>query len=135
MGNVKIRYYTAKKGRGYWQPTMEMRKLGFKPTSCGPDGPAAWLIAEELNAAWDNRSAQPVVIPKVTRWPKGSIGEAFDVYRGTHEWAKKAPRTREDWERAWRYIGSTFGDCSPLAVTMPPAVRMAPSDRGRHQSA
>ncbi|THF56806.1 hypothetical protein [Ollibium composti] len=45
--------------------------------------------------------------------------EAFDVYRGTNEWAKKAIRTREDWERAWKYIGPVFGRYSPAMVTMP----------------
>jgi hypothetical protein len=61
----------------------------------------------------------PVIIPQVKKWPKGSIGEAFDIYRSTAEWNKKELRTREDWERAWRYIGSTYGDCAPTAVTMP----------------
>lgn len=122
MGRVKVRYYSVKKGRGYWQPTPEMRRLGFSPTSCGPDGPAAWAKAEELNAAWDKRVAQPdqpVVMPTIKVWPAGSIGEAFDHYRATPEWTKKAPRTREDWERAWKHIGTLFGDCAPAAVTMP----------------
>ena len=25
MGKVKVRYYSVVKGRGYWQPTREMR--------------------------------------------------------------------------------------------------------------
>lgn len=122
MGKVKIRYYSVRKGRGYWQPTAAMRALGFRPVSCGPDGPSAWAKAEELNAAWDARAVQPIADPsaaKVQTWPAGSIGEAFDVYRGTHEWAKKKPRTREDWERAWKYIGPVFGRFAPPLVTMP----------------
>ncbi len=122
MGKVKVRYYSVRKGRGYWQPTPEMRALGFRPTACGPDGPSAWQRAEELNVAWDARSdlreAQSA-IPQRDTWPAGSIGEAFDVYRGTNEWAKKAPRTREDWERAWRYIKPIFGRFHPTLVTMP----------------
>ncbi len=123
MGKVKIRYYSVlKNGRGYWQPTSAMRRMGFKPTPCGPDGPAAWAIAEELNAAWDARASQPaeaVPIPTIETWPPGSVGEAFLVYRSTQEWAKKALRTREDWERGWRYIKTTFGDYRPYDVTMP----------------
>ncbi len=122
MGKVKVRYYSVRKGRGYWQPTPEMRALGFRPTPCGPDGPSAWKRAEELNAAWDARSDQTEAqssIPQRETWPSGSIGEAFDVYRGTNEWAKKAPRTREDWERAWKYIKPIFGRFPPTLVTMP----------------
>jgi hypothetical protein len=122
MGKVKVRYYSVIKGRGYWQPTREMRALGFRPTACGPDGPAAWEKAEKLNAAWDARADQNAPshpIPVVETWPAGSIGEAFDLYRTTVEWEQKKPRTREDWERAWRYIKTDFGDCLPSAVTMP----------------
>ncbi|MCG6115053.1 MAG: hypothetical protein MEQ84_07625 [Mesorhizobium sp.] len=122
MAKVRVRYYSVIKGRGYWQPTATMRALGFRPVSCGPDGPSAWARAEEMNALWDRRASLPdpnILLKKPEAWPPGSIGEAFDVYRGTHEWAKKAPRTREDWERAWRYIGSTFGKVSPASVTMP----------------
>ena len=119
---MRVRYYSVIKGRGYWQPTAAMRALGFRPTPCGPDGPAAWAKAEELNRGWDARASEaqaPEPVPELERWPVGSIGEAFDVYRGTVEWSKKAPRTREDWERGWRYIGSTFGRVSPASVTMP----------------
>ena len=122
MGKVKVRYYSVRKGRGYWQPTPAMRSLGFRPQSCGPDGPAAWQKAEELNRLWDARSEQivePATVPTMPTWPVGSVGEAFDVYRGTNEWAKKALRTREDWERAWKYIDPVFGRFSPSLVTMP----------------
>lgn len=124
MGKVKVRYYTVRRnGRGYWQPTPGMRALGFKPVACGPDGPAAWAIAEELNRAWDGRQAEGAAPPdpvlSLKLWPAGSIGEAFNTYRATGEWAKKEPRTREDWDRGWRYIGATFGDYRPTAVTMP----------------
>ena len=122
MGKVKVRYYSVRKGRGYWQPTPAMRALGFRPVSCGPDGPSAWKKAEELNRQWDKRSEQAVIAPPVPvapTWSAGSVGEAFDVYRGTNEWAKKAPRTREDWERGWKYIGPVFGRFSPALVTMP----------------
>lgn len=122
MGKVKVRYYSVRKGRGYWQPTAAMRAYGFQPASCGPDGPSAWQKAEDLNRLWDRRSempAQPISPPAIKTWPPGSIGEAFDVYRGTNEWAKKAIRTREDWERGWKYIEPIFGKFSPTLVTMP----------------
>lgn len=49
---MKIRYYSVRAGNGYWQPTAKMRRLGFSPIACGPDGPAAWNIAEEANRRW-----------------------------------------------------------------------------------
>ena len=119
---MKIRYYSVVKGRGYWQPTAAMRAAGFQPVACGPDGPAAWAAAEQLNARWDARGPgqpAPAALPEIERWPPGSVGEAFAVYRGTLEWQKKAPRTREDWERGWRYIKAAFGDYLPAGVTMP----------------
>jgi len=122
MGEVKVRYYSVRKGRGYWQPTPAMRALGFRPVSCGPDGPSAWKKAEDMNRLWDQRAEQPVeptTIPLAPAWPAGSVGEAFDVYRSTNEWAKKAPRTREDWERGWKYIGPVFGRFPPSLVPMP----------------
>jgi hypothetical protein len=36
----------------------------------------------------------------VPQMPAGSPFEAFQRYRGTAEWSGKAPRTREEWERA-----------------------------------
>jgi len=122
VAKVRVRYYSVIKGRGYWQPNATMRSAGFRPVACGPDGPSAWAKAEALNSRWDQRSSQPqspIVAPEVVTWPQGSIGEALDIYRSTNEWAKKAPRTREDWERAWKYIGSTFGRVTPVSVTMP----------------
>src|SRR4051812_2972835 len=32
--------------------------------------------------------------------------------------AAKKPRTREDWERGWRYIGPVFGDVDPKTVDL-----------------
>lgn len=123
MGQVKIRYYSVlKNGRGYWQPSQEMRALGYRPVPCGPDGPAAWAKAEKLNAGWDSRAARPVapvVQPEIEKWPTGSVGEAFDIYRQTNEWAKKAVRTREDWDRGWTYIKPVFARFAPNLVTMP----------------
>ena len=47
-----------------------------------------------------------------------SLGEAFSRYRRTEEWSKKAPRTREDWWRGWKWIKPVFGDCDPRTVTL-----------------
>jgi hypothetical protein len=99
MGKIKVRYYTIRRrnGRtlGYWQPSKAMRQAGFALASCGEDGPAAWRVAEEWNARWDEYRAGGVA----RRWPVGSVGAAFDDFRQTGIWATKKPRTQEDWER------------------------------------
>jgi hypothetical protein len=115
MGKVKVRYYAARhlsgKIRGYWQPTKVMREAGFGPVSCGEDGPAAWRIAEEWNRRWDEAG-------ELRRWPVGSVGAAFDDFRKTGVWAAKKPRTREDWERGWKYIEHAFAQVAPEMVVL-----------------
>jgi hypothetical protein len=54
----------------------------------------------------------------LTVYPTRSIGEAFRRYRATAEWTRKAPRTREDWWRAWKRIKPVFGDVDPRTVTL-----------------
>ncbi|MEK1887959.1 MAG: hypothetical protein AAAB35_10385, partial [Phyllobacterium sp.] len=57
--------------------------------------------------------------PREKVYTPHSLGEAFAKYRQTEEWQiKKAPRTREDWMRGWRYIEPLFGDLPPTAVDM-----------------
>ncbi len=50
--------------------------------------------------------------------PADALGEAFRRYRATEEWAKKAVRTREEWERCWVRINPVFGDLPPSLVTL-----------------
>lgn len=116
MGSVKIPYYVVKKGHGYWQPSAAMRALGFESIPCGPDGPEAWARAQIAYGQWlahIERQERPKAIPK-----PGSLAEAFARYRRTDEWAKKAPRTREEWDRCWRRIEPVFGDVKPSTVTL-----------------
>lgn len=117
MGRVKIPYYVVINGRGFWQPKPRMREAGFKPVACGPDGPEAWRKAADCLARWKEYAAtkQRPIIPHV---PAGSLAEAFQRYRGTAEWSGKAPRTREEWERAWSHIGRVFGDVRPHTVML-----------------
>ncbi|WP_163269683.1 hypothetical protein [Chelativorans alearense] len=51
-------------------------------------------------------------------YPKNTVGDAFERFRLTNEWAKKPPRTREDWGRGWKYIEPVFGDMQAKAVTL-----------------
>ena len=132
MSAVKIRHYTVKKGRGFWQPTATMKFHGFGNVPCGKDGPSAWALAEEWNRRWDMARTGAMPSPamasaqnlsfanseELTIYPPRSLGEAFRKYRKTNEWGRKAPRTREDWWRGWKRIKPIFGDCDPRTVTL-----------------
>lgn len=122
MGKVKIPYYQVRRnGRGFWEPNTRMRAFGFVSTACGQDGPAAWAIAEAMNLKWQQSRktgsalpAEPLPTPGHLKvYPSRSLGEAFQNYRLTTEWARKAPRTREDWERGWKRIEPMFGAYPP----------------------
>lgn len=114
------------KKSGQIEPTL-MAKLGFKLVDCGQDGPAAWARAETWNARWDETFEKwqrgelddtgkviPVSIERV--YPPNSVGEAFARFRNSATWAKKKPRTQEDWMRGWKQIEPVFGDVDPRTI-------------------
>ena len=49
-------------------------------------------------------------------YPEGSIGYAFKRYRRSQTWRDKAPATREDWWRVWRFIKPVFADVDPATL-------------------
>lgn len=106
---IKLRYVRRKGGNLFWEPTPSMRALGFMPKPLGADGPRAWAEAERLYQSWlDARSGGPVA--QVERWPPGSLGEYFQTYKAKSKaWRRKKPRTKEDYERAWKHIGPALG--------------------------
>jgi hypothetical protein len=132
MIRIKIRHYVVKRSRGFWQPTRAMQALGFFPVPCGSDGPDAWAIAEQWNQRWDKTrrgeapspamagadNLSPDKAEELTVYPPRSLGDAFKRYRRTAEWSRKAPRTREDWWRAWKRIKPVFGDVDPRTVSL-----------------
>jgi hypothetical protein len=93
-----------------------MKARGFRVLPLGPDGPEAWEKAEKLNAQWDaERKGQAA---KRT-WPDGTLGWLFDQYRKTNEWARKKPRTREEWDLAWKVIEPVFADIPVASIDYP----------------
>ena len=130
MGKVKIPYYTAIAGRGYWRPTCKMRTLGFQIVRCGPDGPEAWALAAEWNKRWQAvrkgespsllniDQLSPDQVEASRRYPPGSIGAAFQVYIRTHEWSTRAYLSRAKiWWPAWCRIRDMWGDVAPDTIT------------------
>lgn len=115
MGTVTIRYYRVINGRGYWEPSAKMRRHGFQPLSCGPDGPEAWARARDRWTAWERYMAGEDV--EAPHYPPGTIGAAWERYRTNPlTWGAKASRTREEWEYAWHFIGPVYGDKHPQSV-------------------
>jgi hypothetical protein len=130
MGKVKIPYYTAIAGRGYWRPTRKMRSLGFQIIRCGPDGSEAWALAADWNKRWHavRKGDAPALVDlaKLTadeaevtrRYPPGSIGSAFQVYIRTPEWSARAYSARTKvWWPAWFRIRDMWGDVAPDTIT------------------
>jgi hypothetical protein len=133
MADIKIRQYRVYRDRGFWCPNAQQRAAGFRSAPCGADGPAAWAIAEEMNARWQAVKRGDVPAPalagtgKLTPeqaddlipYRKGSLGFAFQAYRKTSVWTvDKKPRTREDWMRAWKHIAPVFAHKDPRTVTL-----------------
>lgn len=132
VGRVKIRYYVVPRGRkvGYWRPTKAMQAAGFRDVCCGPDGPRAWAEAERWNAKWDaHRRGLPAPTERTepeTReqaeagkaYPAGTVGDAWQRYIRTKEWASKAEGTRQKiWWPAWYRIRDVWGDIDPNTIT------------------
>jgi hypothetical protein len=119
LARIKLKHYVKRKGgrHCYWLPTPKMVAAGFRPVPCGPDGPDAWKIAQEWEERWQayRKGVEPA---SRRRWPRDSIGDAFERFRRSDSWAKgRKLRTREDWERGWSYIEPYFGDQPPGVVT------------------
>lgn len=127
------RHFVAKSALAtFWQPTAKMQALGFRSVPLGPDGPAAWALADEWERRWQSTRVGSVPSPalvaasnlslaeseELTVYPARCIGEGFKRFRRTAEWGRKKPRTREDWWRAWKHIKPIFGDVDPRTVTL-----------------
>lgn len=116
---MKIPYYYERNGRAYWEPRGNVPP-GFAPRPLGPAGEDARMRAAKLyDAMWKaRRGGAGGDQDNASRWPKGTIGEAWELYRRTAEWPKKKPRTREEWDRVWARLHPIFGDVKPNTVTM-----------------
>ena len=79
-----------------------MRALGFRPKALGPDGPAAHTEAVKLYESWLKvKTGGDLVVS----YPAGSFGAYYERFKRTKAFARKKPRTREDYDRAWKHLG------------------------------
>lgn len=117
LAHIKLKHYVVRKGKhGYWLPTAKMRVMGFGIVSCGHDGPDAWAIAKDWEDRYQ-RARKGLEKPPARFYPSGSVGDGFERFRRSNEWKSKPTRTREDWDRGWKYIDPVFGDVDPKTVT------------------
>lgn len=105
------RYYDVRGGRAFWAPGKFAAQYGFeKSVPLGEDGPAAKAQALKWNARLDQaRKDKRDGAKPAPRYGKGTLGTFYEAFRATEAWAQMAPRTREDYERAWPHIERRFG--------------------------
>ncbi len=131
MGTDKIRYLVFLQNRWRWRPTKAMRAMGFRLITFGPTLTEADKIAAiRLNSEWDKarRGGGGIEAP---RFPPGSVGDGYVRAMGMRAEGRRLAKTewtsehssRDDWPRAWRWIGPAFGDFDPR--TIPPEMMQA----------
>ena len=139
VGNDRIRYFLFLEGRWRWRPTKKMRAAGFQMVPMGRGGPGADADgnptastsdkqrAVELNSEWD---AVRRGLPRPSRrsiregYPPGSIGDGYQRAMALREAGRIAKgivwtneqKSRDDWPRAWKWLGPEFGDGDPKTV-------------------
>src|SRR5579864_7715317 len=149
MGRDKIRYFIYLNGRWRWRPTNAMRAQGFGLITMGRGGPGTDTDgnpessledrqrAIELNRAWDHVRAGHAPQPARTTlsaYPAGSVGEAYQRAMELRKaerlnkgivWTKEQ-ESRDDWPRAWKWLGPEFGDCDPKTIIPEHFLRIDP---------
>jgi hypothetical protein len=128
MGEDKIRYLLRVSGRWRWRPTKTMRAHGFKLVTFGKELTAADMArAIALNAEWDRVRTglqdEPAELEPI--YPAGSVGHGYQraiKLRAAERAAKgivptKEQIKRDDWPRAWKWLGPVLGDRDPKRVT------------------
>lgn len=105
-----VRYYTVKNGRAFWAPGKFGASYGFpKSQPLGPAGPRALAAAALWNGRLDAARAAQSASAVVRTYPPGSLGHFYEVFKTKTAWRLMAPRTRDDYERAWPEIEARFG--------------------------
>jgi hypothetical protein len=128
IGQDKIRYLLYVSGKWRWRPTKTMRAHGFKLINFEKELTAADMArAIALNAEWDRvrTGAQDAAGEPEHVYPAGSVGEGYQratKLRAAERAAKGIVRSKEqikrdDWPRAWKWLGSVFADRDPKTVS------------------
>ena len=117
MVEIKIPYSRIRAdNRRYFEPTPELKAMGFEARPLGPEGPEARAEAWRLYESW-KKAQQLGTTSNEKIYPIRSMGWAFERYRRTDAWKAKKPATRKKgWEPMWRIIEPIFGDVEPGSV-------------------
>lgn len=121
MTEVKLRYVRRKRGLLFWEPTPELKALGFEAMPLGPETPESLAKALRL---YNETVAARAAAPKYTGYPLGSLGAYYELFTGrwtgrpTPKWLRMKPRSREDYERAWVHIGPALGNSIITRITV-----------------
>lgn len=115
MASPRFPYCPVKRGNRFFQPTPELKALGFVARALGPDGPDAWEKAAGVARAIQKARSEAL---RVTTWPKGSFGSFYDHFKRTKAWARKSPRSREDYDRTWPKIEMAFARKKITEITV-----------------
>jgi hypothetical protein len=142
MGKDNIRHLIFMEGRWRYKPSASMKRHGFKFMTLskgviigGQNHPSAQDKARALglNDEWDSiRRGEAINKP---RWPAGSVGDAYeralklrDAARVTKgEKRNKDQESRDDWLRAWKWLGPAFGDVDPTTIQPEHFLHLDPS--------
>lgn len=99
-------YYHVRRGRAFFEIGKERAARAGMASSypLGPDGPRARSVAWGYYAEWRESEGRGVAGdgPSGGAYPPGSLGDWFEAYRKSGQWAEKSSTTREEWEVVWR---------------------------------
>ncbi|KAF0111664.1 MAG: phage integrase, partial [Rhodospirillaceae bacterium] len=124
MAKVKIRYLVIKPGRGgairyFWQPSKELRVLGWRPERLPEDRFDAIRRADVLNAdldAW--RRGEPAVRSGERPGPApGTVNDLVIRYKTSRFYTDKAPKTRAFYDHNLTIIRTLMGDVPVVRIT------------------
>ena len=121
MRRDRPRYYRERNGNAFWEPGPRAADFGLpKSKALGPYGPTAMKAAIDWNAKLDAARGGTRPPPK---YPPGTLGAFWELFRQTDAWAIMEPRTQEDYWRAWPAIEDRF------AATLISDISSADSER------
>lgn len=126
MARFKVRHLHQNASGFYFKTTPAMRQAGMVSEALGQDIGPAIERAEQLNALWDEiraarRAGQDA--PGAAAPRRGSLDWVVAELQKSREWHDKAPRTREEIERALGVLQPVFGPSAMGAVTPDQAIR------------